>query len=277
MTSPIWIHQAQRLKPFDGQLIPVKKSGHRIEGSVRNHNFTVEDVLAEPDLRAIELRTSLELMAVDLDSLEAIDYFETKSGLILEDCKSWVVQRDNQDSRMKLIYQRTLEQQKLGEFYINDSKNELEVFSISTKAITVLGHHRESGIYRWYGTGPEKLIYCPPKIWNFVVQIKQELERKKATKAKKSSSKNWRPVRPCPICGRNSDNDCSIHRDRTFIQCHHGKSFHPPTLKLGETIRIDEVDWAFCGFGTNAIGEFSKFKIHISTPDPWDIIYGDRK
>ena len=46
---------------------------------------------------------------------------------------------------------------------------------------------------------------------------------------------------------------------------------------MGETIKRQGKEWAFCGLGTNAIGEFSKFKIHISTPTPWDIIYGDRK
>ena len=56
-----------------------------------------------------------------------------------------------------------------------------------------------------------------------------------------------------------------------------GKSNHPPSLKVGETIKRQGLEWAFCGIGTNAIGEFSKFKIHISTPTPWDIIYGDRK
>ena len=71
--------------------------------------------------------------------------------------------------------------------------------------------------------------------------------------------------------------DCSINREGTFIQCHHGKTNHPPSLKLGETIRLSGIDWAFCGSGTNAIGGFSKFKVHTTTPDPWDIIHGARK
>ena len=44
-----------------------------------------------------------------------------------------------------------------------------------------------------------------------------------------------------------------------------------------ETIRLSGIDWAFCGSGTNAIGGFSKFKVHTTTPDPWDIIHGARK
>lgn len=266
MTTPTWKRQAQRLKPFDGMLLPLKKDGYRIEGSVKDHNFTVEQILDFPNLKAIELRTSLELMCIDLDSLEAINYIETKSGLILEDFKSWRIQRDNKDDRLKFLFKRTLAQQKLGEFVLRDSEHDLEVFSKRTTPVTVLGHHRESGLYRWFGTGPEKLIYCPEKVWNFIVELKQELEAKKAPKRRKSSNRNWRPVRPCPICNRSKDDDCSINKEGTFVLCHHGKTHHPPNLKLGETIQFTGIDWAFCGYGSDAKGEFSKFTVHKPSP-----------
>ena len=222
MTTPTWIRQAQRLKPFDGQLLPLKKDGYRIEGSVKDHNFTVEQILDFPNLKAIELRTSLELMCIDLDSFEAINYIETKSGMILEDFKSWRIQRV--DDRLKFFFKRTLAQQKLGEFVLRDPEHDLEVFSKSSTPVTIIGHRRESGIYRWYGTGPEKLSYCPEKIWNFIVEFKQEDDQKKAPKTRNSTNRNWRPARPCPICNRTKDDDCCIHKDGNLVQCHQGKT-----------------------------------------------------
>ena len=47
-----------------------------------------------------------------------------------------------------------------------------------------------------------------------------------------------------------------------FVQCHHGKTNHPPLLKVGDVIKIGSTDWAFCGYGSKAQGEYSKFKIH---------------
>ena len=215
-------------------------------------------------------------MCLDFDSLEAIRFAETEGEFILEDLQTWLVQRDNQPFRCKFFLYRTKPQQEeLGEFSLDLEDNDLEVFSKSTKPVTVLGWHRDSGLYRWYGTDPSKINSCPPKIWDFIVD--QYQKKYQTIKSNKSSSRDWRPIRPCPICNRTKDKDCLINRDRNFIQCHQGKTNNPPFLKVGETIKRQGQEWAFCGLGTNAIGEFSKFKIHISTPTPWDIIYGDRK
>ena len=35
---------------------------------------------------------------------------------------------------------------------------------------------------------------------------------------------------------------------------------HP--FKVGDVIKIGSTDWAFCGYGSKAQGEYSKFKIH---------------
>ena len=159
-----------------------------------------------------------------------------------------------------------VEQQKLGEFYLNDFEHDLEIFSSSSQPVTVLGHHRESGLYRWYGSGPEHLIDCPENVWNFIVQLKKELAANKTTKTRKSPNRNWRPARPCPICNRSKDDDCSINKDGTFVLCHHGKTHYPPNLKLGETIQFIGINWAFCGYGSDAKGEFSKFTVPKPTP-----------
>jgi len=265
MVSTTWKDQAHRLKPFNGDLIPVFDAGQRISGKIKDHNFNVDQILDFSNLKAIELRTSLELMCIDFDSEKAFIFAE-KRGFNWAKNFTWFVQRDNQFSRVKILFKRTVEQQKLGEFYLNDFEHDLEVFSSSSQPVTVLGHHRESGLYRWYGTGPEKLIDCPEKVWNFIVELKQELAAKKTTKTRKSPNRNWRPARPCPVCNRSKDDDCSINKDGTFVLCHHGKTHHPPNLKLGETLQFIGINWAFCGYGSDAKGEFSKFTVHKPSP-----------
>tara|TARA_Y100001934_G_C12340183_1_gene769767 strand:- start:1336 stop:2166 length:831 start_codon:yes stop_codon:yes gene_type:complete len=271
-----WKAYADRLQPFDGNLIPVFKNGKRISGAVKDHNFTVKKILTLDGVRAIELRTSKQLMCLDFDSLEAIRFAETEGGFLLKDLQTWLVKRDNQKYRCKFFFFRNKDQQStLGEFVLDIKEHDLEIFSKSTKPATVLGLHRESGLYRWYGTDPSIIKLCPPKLWDFIVD--QYQKKNQTIQSSKSSSNTWRPIRPCPICDRIKDNDCFINRDRNFIQCHKGKTNNPPSLKVGETIKRQGQEWAFCGTGNNAIGEFSKFKMHISTPTPWDIIYGDRK
>ena len=92
-----WKAYAHRLKPFDGNLIPVFKDGKRISGAVRDHNFTVKQILALDGVRAIELRTSKQLMCLDFDSLEAIRFAETEGGFLLKDLQTWLVKRDNRN------------------------------------------------------------------------------------------------------------------------------------------------------------------------------------
>ena len=276
MSYTNWKAYVHRLQPFDGHLIPVFENGKRISGAVKDHNFTVKDILDLDGVRAVELRTSKQLMCLDFDSLEAIRFAETEGNFILKDLKTWLVKRDNQPFRCKFFLFRTKAQQDTLEEFILDLKDhDLELFSKRTKPVTVLGWHRKSGLYRWYGTDPSKINICPPKVWDFIVD--QYQKKNPIAKSSKSSSRDWQPVNPCPICGRTKDNDCFINRSKDFVQCHHGKTNHPPLLKVGDVIEIGSTNWAFCGIGINAIGEFSKFKIQINTPTPWDIIYGDRK
>ena len=276
MSYTNWKAYVHRLQPFDGHLIPVFENGKRISGAVKDHNFTVKDILDLDGVRAVELRTSKQLMCLDFDSLEAIRFAETEGNFILKDLKTWLVKRDNQPFRCKFFLFRTKAQQDTLEEFILDLKDhDLELFSKRTKPATVLGWHRKSGLYRWYGTDPSKINICPPKVWDFIVD--QYQKKNPIAKSSKSSSRDWQPVNPCPICGRTKDNDCFINRSKDFVQCHHGKTNHPPLLKVGDVIEIGSTNWAFCGIGINAIGEFSKFKIQINTPTPWEIIYGDRK
>lgn len=273
-TTKNWQSQVRRLKPFNGQLIPVKENGYRADGPVGDHNYTDESILDFPNLRAIEVRTSVEYMCFDFDSEKAFVYAE-EHGFNWAEHFTWFVQR--RLSATKIWFRRTPEQQKLGEFYLNDPDHDLEVFSKSTKPVTVIGHHRESGLYRWYGSGPEDIIDCPENVWNFILFLKKELDKKKTPKTRKSTSRNWRPVRPCPICTRQKDNDCSINRDENLVQCHHGKTNHPPTLRVGETLSLNGDSWAFCKEGDNAIGRFSLFKKEKERElTPSEELYGKR-
>ena len=263
MSNLNWKAYVHRIKPFNGDLIPVFEDGKRIGGAVKNHNFTVEDILMYKNLKAIELRTSIELMCIDFDSEDAF-LFAQQNGFNWADNFTWFVQRDNHISRLKLFFFRTKEQQNLiGEFYLNINEHDLEIFSISSKAVTIIGEHRTSGNYRWYGSGPEDIKYCPSNLWNFVESLHKKNQEE--IKPRKNTS-DWNPIKPCPICGRIKDNDCKINRSNDFIKCHHGKTNHPPSLKKGEIINKGSIDWAFCGFSSNAIGIYSKFKIHKISP-----------
>ena len=137
MVSTTWKDQAHRLKPFNGDLIPVFDAGQRISGKIKDHNFNVDQILDFSNLKAIELRTSLELMCIDFDSEKAF-LFAEKRGFHLAKSFTWFVQRDNQFSRVKIFFRRTVEQQKLGEFYLNYVEHDLEVFSKSSQPVTVL-------------------------------------------------------------------------------------------------------------------------------------------
>ena len=82
MVSTTWKDQAHRLKPFNGDLIPVFDAGQRISGKIKDHNFNVDQILDFSNLKAIELRTSLELMCIDFDSEKAFLFAEKRGFCI---------------------------------------------------------------------------------------------------------------------------------------------------------------------------------------------------
>ena len=262
-----WKDQARRLEIFNGELIPVGRERRRlISKPITEQGYSVEDVLSHTGLQAIELKTSLSLLVVDFDSEKAI-VLAANRGWVWSEYVTWHIGRLNNLSRFKLVFRRTPKQQKqLGEFYVNDTHNDLEIFSKVTKPVTVIGIHKTGELYRWFDHGPEEIIECPENVWNFIVDLKAEVEARKVTRTIRSTHANWRPVRPCPICNRQKDDDCSINKEHNFVLCHHGKSHHPPSLNKGDIIHSNGIDWAFCGYGSGAVGDFSKFKIHKPSP-----------
>ena len=58
-----------------------------------------------------------------------------------------------------------------------------------------------------------------------------------ALSSKRSSNEEWLASNPCPICGRNIDEKCRMHQDQSFIQCHIGDTYMPPSGKTGDVIK----------------------------------------
>ncbi len=96
--------------------------------------------------------------------------------------------------------------------------------------------------------------------------IPEEYIKQQPNKAKELGT--WEDAIPCPIC-RRDEVDCRIHEGGEALQCHHGKSFTPPKLAIGQTIQgIDKQTWAYVGLGSNAVGPCSNFKVHESMNPP---------
>jgi predicted P-loop ATPase len=78
----------------------------------------------------------------------------------------------------------------------------------------------------------------------------------------KSNSNDWSAVKPCPICGRDLDDKCRITADETFIQCHIGDTFMPPSVNKGASLRgLDGQQWKPTGRTSNVFGEAIGFKL----------------
>lgn len=72
---------------------------------------------------------------------------------------------------------------------------------------------------------------------------------------------NSSPSNPCCICGRTSG-DCRHSNDGPKWLCHHGSSFSPPSLKIGDThLGKDFQLWAYTG-ETKDGGRCSIYKLH---------------
>ena len=271
---------ASLFRGFGNRFVPVgigvKQNGKRtkkllIKGPLSSHNYSVDEVIAWPDVRMIGMKTYEDLLVIDFDGTKGSD-FALKRGFDWTGHSSWFVGRTNNTERFKIIYQRTNEQQMFGPIRQIDNKNQIDLFSSNASFVCVAGQHPDGDFFRWEGGGAEELNFCPEDAWAFATgHIDYFNNRNSQAQSLKvitttSSSSQWKPCRPCTICGRSHDDDCSISSDGTFIQCHQGVTNSPPSLKVGETIEKAGNDWAFCGEGKNAIGTFSKFTIDKPIP-----------
>lgn len=202
-------------------------------------------------------------MIIDIDGVSALNYCN-KAGCLVKD-SGWTIGRDTDSSRLKVAFRikdRELSEQlaAFGKIVFStseDPKEQVELFYGSGQCI-VLGQHKDSGgHYTWKGV--PKNLSEPTEAWNTL--IRDLIKTKQKNHFKKTSSNKWQDCIPCPICGR-AEPDCRILVDGSFIQCHKGSRWHPPSLLRGEVITVKGVDWAYVGDGENAIGPCSNFKIN---------------
>ncbi len=117
---------------------------------------------------------------------------------------------------------------------------------------------RLSNIYSYSG---EK--YNAEELEQFLSHIRVENNLSgRYNKLIKSSNADWQSASPCPICGRDLDDKCRISFDQSYIQCHVGDTFWPPTVAQGHSINgRDSNIWENVGPASNCFGDALAFKI----------------
>ena len=246
--------------------------------------FSIKECLSASGATGIGVKTGLNLLVLDFDGASAFD-LALEEGINWPMNEGWEVRRDDEPWRYKQLFTPTPEQIALlpnGEFQgkvvtkeaVKDADGEvikkaeaLEVFLTPKRQVVIFGEHPDGGNYLWPTSNQPEILkpLKPPtdEEWNFVLKLANQ----KPTESTKSNSLScngeWVAARPCPICGRDIDDDCRVHKDGDTILCHRGNTFHPPSMDLGEIIAGTQ--WAYCGSGEDCIGTFSKFIIHRPT------------
>lgn len=253
--------------------------------------FTVPQILAMNGVvRSVGTRTGDGCLCFDIDGGTAIE-LALEHGCDPQQANTWQVHRTTDPLRLKVLFSLTPEQQQqLGkvtskahtrEADKNDQgevirKGEaLELFHHTGRQVILLGEHPSSaGQYIWPdGQGPEALAPIPDCWWQLALQIAAgELGITPASAARPSrkatSSSGWKPINPCPICGRNTTSWCTYRPDNGSINCRHGSTFSPVIshgiLKPGQTITgTNGVTYAFTGDSLQADGHtLSSFVVH---------------
>ncbi|MEY3964743.1 MAG: hypothetical protein RLZZ106_1998 [Cyanobacteriota bacterium] len=250
--------------------------------------FTVEQLLAMNGVvRSVGTRTGRDaqgLIAFDIDGETALE-LALRQGCDPQQARTWQIHRDTDPCRLKVCWRLTEEQsQQLGNVSpkaltrrpgSGEKGQALEVFHHPGRQIVVIGEHPSSGgNYLWPdGHGPEVLAPIPPEWWTLALAIAAgELgiapAPSSAAKASRTTSRDWQPAYPCPICRRNTTDFCSRNRSSGTIRCFHGNTFSPELqhgqLKVGQTITgTDGITYGFCGSKAQANGAwFSTFVVH---------------
>lgn len=200
------------------------------------------------------------LVCFDLDGQSAI------GAAIAAGCEwsaSWAITRPTAADRMKVVFRvpPEVEPPSTGKVILPTGDGEqIEAFW-GTGQVVVTGLHRPSGAFLEWQGGPES-IQPLPAAWLALWQRCNDKPAAATTNRGGSSRSGWQPAVPCPICGRQKDNDCQISNDGQTVLCHHGKTHEPPAMRKGQTITIGGTVWAYCGDTANAIGPCSVFRIH---------------
>jgi hypothetical protein len=77
------------------------------------------------------------------------------------------------------------------------------------------------------------------------------------------------PNNECPVCGRKKGDYCRFSDDR--ILCYQGQTLGPPALAIGETIKIDGIEWALVATNVGFSGNSSMYVPHDPSGTPQNI------
>lgn len=250
---------------------------------------SVEDIQNACDaVISVGTRTGADahgLLVFDIDGETGLDWLAAR-GLDPAAVSTWQIHRDTDLKRLKVAFQLTdVQQQELGQIKISvitkppvkdaagnvlEKGEAVEIFHQGGSQVIVLGqHYKSNGNYFWPpDMGPEAITGIPESWFQAALTIASTTTAPSPrSSSTKSSSRDWLLLNPCPICGRNTSDYCSQHKDGKTIRCFHGSTFAPPTgLKAGDlhTDRQGTI-WAYSKTEPQSNGDvFSTFV----EPDP---------
>jgi len=284
-----WRLQVERLSRLGAPLLAVgtdKAPIHLVTGKHlskwQGAAFTAGQIAESAPAIGCGVRTGNGLLVFDVDGVTALEWL-LDHGCDPRAVKTWQIHRDTDENRFKVAFRITAEQQQqfgnakpkqhTKDAVKDDAGNVIEkgeaveVFHSAGGQVVVLGQHHDSGgNYYWPdGLEVENLAPIPPGWWKAATRINGATSAKvSATKAGRSS-KDWKSLNPCPICGRNTTGYCSQHSDGKTIRCFQGVTFAPPQgLQRGDRITDSRgQQWGFSQEQTGPNGDvFSVFVEH---------------
>ena len=269
--KPTLIEQAQCLRPYEEifAFLPCNNKKYPPIKGWQNKSFSIDEIGGFNFVAAIGVRTNVgNLFCIDIDGISAVDYLY-KRNLIPQHCKTWQVHRSNHNWKMKLLFQlrpdqlQALQRKEFEESRATGAEEQLEFFFHGGCQVVVLGEHPSRGRYFSPRGFEVDALTSPPDDWFKLILEASKGEQKVGRGS--SSSKDWNRLDLCPVCGREENLICSIHKDGKTLRCFHGgKKFPPKNLKRGQVVAGE---WAFSSVNLSVgIGTFSHFVKHQPTP-----------
>ena len=230
-----------------------------LKGWPSHPGFTTKQLLEVRDIRSVGAKTGMNngpLLCFDIDGTSALK-LACSLGLDPLEVRTWQVHRDNNPSRLKVLFRPTpqqIAQLTEGEFQSRTQTAEktetnkgeaLEVFFYGGRQVIVLGEHPSSGgSYFWPdGLGPEAISAPPDAWWQYARDLAAKTQHNISAGGKHSSTRNpTRRLDPCPICGRHSGNGNGLWCEETsngLIFCMPGSTFNADpsgSMKLGSVV-----------------------------------------
>ena len=269
--KPTLIEQAQCLRPYQDKFafLPCNNKKYPPIKEWQNKSFSIDEIAGFNFLAAIGVRTNVgNLFCIDIDGITAVDYLYERN-LFPQHVRTWQVHRSNHDWKMKLLFElrpdqlQALERKEFEESRATGAEEQLEFFFHGGCQVVVLGEHPSRGRYfSPRGFEVDALTY-PPDDWFKLILEASKGEQQ--VRRGKPSNKDWNRLDLCPICGREENRICSIHKDGNTLKCFHGgKKFPPKNLKRGQVVAEE---WAFSSIRLEVpVGTFSYFVKHQPTP-----------